>query len=159
MKNSISNEEKIRNKFEEMFSRENNKDAFLDYFYGISNRCPTLSKNYLYYAEEIFKFYFDENTSKEDKEVLSRYAKIIIKDIYKGKPNPNYIIITTYMIVRLCSGEDLEKVLIESYNIDIEERNIDNKKYSKSQLKNNKGYEYIKIQNKNFNRFLIGVFG
>ena len=155
MKNSISNEEKIRNKFEEMFSHENNKDAFLYYFYGKSNSCPTLSRNYLYYAEEIFKFYFDENTSKEDKEVLSRYAKIIIKDIYKGKPNPNYIIITTYMIVRLCSGEDLEKVLIESYNTDIEEIYRDDKKYSKSQLKNNKGYKYIKIQNKNFNRFLI----
>ncbi|MEI0563104.1 hypothetical protein [Brachyspira pulli] len=154
MKNSIGNEEKIRNKFEEMFSRENNKEAFLDYFYGRSNSCPTLSKNYLYYAEEIFKFYFDENTSKEDKEVLFRYAKVIIKDIYKGKPNPNYIIITTYMIVRLCSGEDLEKVLIESYNIDIEERDIHDKKYSKSQLKNNKGYGYIKIQNKNFNNFL-----
>ncbi|CRF31355.1 hypothetical protein BRSU_0040 [Brachyspira suanatina] len=154
MKNSISNEEKIRNKFEEMFSHENNKDAFLDYFYGISNSCPTLSRNYLYYAEEIFKFYFDENTSKEYKEVLSRYAKVMIKDIYKGKPNPNYIIITTYMIVRLCSGEDLEKVLIESYNIGIEEIYIDNKKYSKSQLKNNNGYVYIKIQNKNFNNFL-----
>ena len=84
MKNSISNEEKIRNKFEEMFAHENNKDAFLDYFYGRSNNCPTLSRNYLYYAEEIFKFYFDENTSKENKEVLSRYAKVIIKDIYKG---------------------------------------------------------------------------
>ncbi|MEI0487937.1 molybdate metabolism regulator [Brachyspira pulli] len=154
MKNSIGNEEKIRNKFEEMFSRENNKDAFLDYFYGRSNSCPTLSRNYIYYAEEIFKFYFDENTSKEDKEVLFRYAKVIIKDIYKGKPNPNYIIITTYIIVRLCAGEDLEKVLIESYNIDIEERDIHDKKYSKSQLKNNKGYGYIKIQNKNFNNFL-----
>ena len=154
MKNSISNEEKIRNKFEEMFSRENNKEAFLDYFYGRSNSCPTLSKNYLYYAEEIFKFYFDENTSKEDKEVLFRYAKVIIKDIYKGKPNPNYIIITTYMIVRLCAVEDLEKVLIESYNIDIENIYRDDKKYSKSQLKNNNGYGYIKIQNKNFNNFL-----
>ena len=154
MKNSIGNEEKIRNKFEEMFSCENNKEAFLDYFYGRSNSCPTLSRNYIYYAEEIFKFYFDENTSKEDKEVLFRYAKVIIKDIYKGKPNPNYIIITTYMIIRLCAGEDLEKVLIESYNIDIEERDIHDKKYSKSQLKNNNGYGYIKIQNKNFNNFL-----
>lgn len=42
MENNISNEEQIRNKFERIFQYENNKNAFLDYFYGRTNSCPTL---------------------------------------------------------------------------------------------------------------------
>ena len=108
MENNISNEEQIRNKFERIFQYENNKNAFLDYFYGKSNSCPTLRNYYGYDSEDIFRFYFDENTKEEDKKVLSRYAETVIKDIYKGK--------NAYIILRLCTGEDLEKALIESYN-------------------------------------------
>ena len=101
MENNISNEEQIRNKFERIFQYENNKNAFLDYFYGRSNSCPTLRNYYGYEAEDIFKFYFDENTKEEDKKALSRYAATVIKYIYKGD--------TTNKILRLCVGEDLEK--------------------------------------------------
>ena len=123
MENNISNEEQIRNKFERIFEYENNKDAFLNYFYGKSKSCPTLRNYYGYEAEDIFKFYFDENTSKEDKEALSRYAGAIIKDIYK---NTN-----VHIILRLCTGEDLEKALIESCNNTVE-RTIYDTKYSKA---------------------------
>ena len=56
MENNISNEEQIRNKFERIFQYENNKNAFLDSFYGRSNSCPTLRNYYGYEAEDIFKF-------------------------------------------------------------------------------------------------------
>ncbi|MEI0510179.1 molybdate metabolism regulator, partial [Brachyspira intermedia] len=93
MENNISNEEQIRNKFEKILQYENNKDAFLDYFYGKTDSCPALRNYYGVDAEEIFKFYFDENTSEEDKKALSRYAATVIKDIYKGK--------NAYIILRL----------------------------------------------------------
>ena len=144
MDNNISNEEQIRNKFEKIFQYENNKNAFLNYFYGRSNSCPTLRNYYGYEAEDIFKFYFDENTKEEDKKALSRYAEAIIKDIYKGK-NP-------YIILRLCTGEDLEKALIESYN-NTAERTIYDTIYSKAALANNEASKYIKIQVNNFYKF------
>lgn len=82
MENNISNEEQIRNKFEKIFQYENNKDAFLDYFYGRTNSCHTSIRYYLTDDQEIFKFYFDENTKEEDKKALSRYAATVIKYIY-----------------------------------------------------------------------------
>ena len=144
MENNISNEEQIRNKFEKILQYENNKDAFLDYFYGKTDSCPALRNYYGVDAEEIFKFYFDENTSEEDKKALSRYAATVIKDIYKGK--------NAYIILRLCTGEDLEKALIESYN-NTYERTIYDTKYSKAALANNEASKYIQIQVNNFYKF------
>ncbi|WP_304353753.1 molybdate metabolism regulator, partial [Brachyspira innocens] len=144
MENNISNEEQIRNKFERIFQYENNKNAFLDYFYGKSNSCPTLRNYYGYDAEDIFRFYFDENTKEEDKKALSRYAEAIIKDIYKDK--------NVHIILRLSTGEDLEKALIESYN-NTYERTIYDKKYSKATLANNEASKYIQIQVNNFYKF------
>ncbi|MCZ9981672.1 hypothetical protein OFR20_09095 [Brachyspira hyodysenteriae] len=144
MENNISNEEQIRNKFERIFQYENNKNAFLDYFYGRSKSCPTLKNYYGYDAEDILRFYFDENTKEEDKKALSRYAEAVIKDIYKGK--------NVYLILRLSTGEDLEKALIESYN-NIVERTIYDKKYSKATLANNEASKYIQIQVNNFYKF------
>ncbi|MCZ9990067.1 hypothetical protein OFQ66_09545 [Brachyspira hyodysenteriae] len=144
MENNISNEEQIRNKFERIFQYENNKNAFLDYFYGISNSCPTLRNYYGYEAEDIFKFYFDEKTSEKDKKALSKYAETVIKDIYKNQ--------NVHIILRLCTGEDLEKALIESYN-NTYERTIYDKKYSKATLANNEASKYIQIQINNFGRF------
>ncbi|MEI0477810.1 DUF4132 domain-containing protein [Brachyspira pulli] len=144
MENNISNEEQIRNKFERIFQYENNKNAFLDYFYGKSNSCPTLRNYYGYDAEDIFRFYFDENTSEEDKKALSRYAEAVIKDIYKGE--------NVDIILRLSTGEDLEKALIESYN-NTYERTIYDKKYSKATLANNEASKYIQIQVNNFYKF------
>ena len=60
-----NNEEQIRNKFEKIFQYKNNKDALIDYFYGRTDSCPTLINDYSYDTEEIFKFYFDENTIKK----------------------------------------------------------------------------------------------
>ena len=145
MENNINNEKQIRNKFERIFQYKNNKDAFLDYFYGKSNRCPTLKNDYSYDTEEIFKFYFDKNTSEKDKKAISRYAAAVIKDIYKGD--------TANIILRLCIGEDLEKVLIESYNNTFE-RYIHDTKYDKICLNNNDGLKYIQIQVDNFYMFL-----
>ncbi|MEI0611420.1 DUF4132 domain-containing protein [Brachyspira pilosicoli] len=145
MENNISNEEQIRNKFEKILQYENNKNAFLDYFYGRTDSCPTLINDYSYDTEEIFKFYFDENTKEEDKKAISRYAATVIKDIYKGD--------TANIILRLCIGEDLEKVLIESYNNTFE-RYIYNTKYAKVGLINNEAHKYIQIQIDNFWRFL-----
>ena len=142
MDNNISNEEQIRNKFERIFQYENNKDAFLDYFYGRTDSCP-IFKNYYGY-DEIFRFYFDENTKEEDKKAISRYAATVIKYIYKGD--------TTNKILMLCIGEDLEKVLIESYNI-IYEREYGTK-YAKSGLIHNEAHKYIQIQVNNFWGFL-----
>ena len=144
MENNISNEEQIRNKFEKILQYENNKDAFLDYFYGRSNSCPILRNYYGYEAEDIFKFYFDENTKEEDKKALSRYAEAIIKDIYKNQ--------NVHIILRLSTGEDLEKALIESYN-NTYERTIYDKKYSKATLANNEASKYIQIQVNNFYKF------
>ncbi|MEI0619481.1 DUF4132 domain-containing protein [Brachyspira pilosicoli] len=140
-----NNEEQIRNKFEKILQYENNKNAFLDYFYGRTDSCPTLINDYSYDTEEIFKFYFDENTKEEDKKAISRYAETVIKDIYKGD--------TANIILRLCIGEDLEKVLIESYNNTFE-RYIYNTKYAKVGLINNEAHKYIQIQIDNFWRFL-----
>lgn len=144
MENNISNEEQIRNKFERIFQYENNKNAFLDYFYGRSKSCPTLKNYYGYDAEDIFNFYFDENTKEEDKKALSRYAETVIKDIYKNQ--------NVHIILRLCTGEDLEKALIESYNNTVE-RTIYDTKYSKAILNNNEASKYIKIQVNNFYKF------
>ncbi|MEI0596142.1 DUF4132 domain-containing protein [Brachyspira pilosicoli] len=144
MENNISNEEQIRNKFEKIFQYENNKDAFLDYFYGRTNSCHTSIRYYLTDDQEIFKFYFDENTKEEDKKALSRYAATVIKYIYKGD--------TTNKILRLCVGEDLEKVLIESYNITYEREY--GTKYAKSGLIHNEAYKYIQIQVNNLGGFL-----
>ena len=127
------------------YQYESNKNAFLDYFYGRSNSCPTLRNYYGYDAEDILRFYFDENTKEEDKKALSRYAEAVIKDIYKGKE--------VYVILRLCTGEDLEKALIESYNNTLLGINIRDTKYSKGNLKNNEGLKYIKIQVNNFYKF------
>ena len=137
-----NNEEQIRNKFEKILQYENNKDALIDYFYGRIDSCP-IFKNYYGY-DDIFRFYFDENTSEEDKKALSRYAATVIKYIYKGD--------TANIILRLCIGEDLEKVLIESYNI-IYEREYGTK-YAKSGLIHNEANKYIQIQVNN----LGGVF-
>ena len=145
MENNISNEEQIRNKFEKIFQYENNKDALIDYFYGRTDSCPTLINDYSYDTEEIFKFYFDENTKEEDKKAISRYAATVIKDIYKGD--------TANIILGLCIGEDLEKVLIESYNNTFE-RYIYNTKYAKVGLINNEAHKYIQIQVNNFWGFL-----
>ncbi|MEI0560514.1 DUF4132 domain-containing protein [Brachyspira pilosicoli] len=145
MENNISNEEQIRNKFEKIFQYENNKDAFLDYFYGRTNSCHTSIRYYLTDDQEIFKFYFDENTKEEDKKALSRYAATVIKYIYKGD--------TANKILRLCVGEDLEKVLIESYNITYEREY--GTKYAKSGLIHNEANKYIQIQVNN----LGGVLG
>lgn len=145
MENNISNEEQIRNKFEKILQYENNKDALIDYFYGRTDSCPTLINDYSYDTEEILKFYFDENTKEEDKKALSRYAATVIKYIYKGD--------TANIILRLCIGEDLEKVLIESYNNTFE-RYIYNTKYAKVGLINNEAHKYIQIQIDNFWRFL-----
>ncbi|WIH82085.1 DUF4132 domain-containing protein [Brachyspira pilosicoli] len=144
MENNISNEEQIRNKFEKIFQYENNKDAFLDYFYGRTNSCHTSIRYYLTDDQEIFKFYFDENTKEEDKKALSRYAATVIKYIYKGD--------TTNKILRLCVGEDLEKVLIESYNITYEREY--GTKYAKSGLIHNEANKYIQIQVNNLGGFL-----
>ncbi|MDA0035241.1 hypothetical protein OFR41_08995 [Brachyspira hyodysenteriae] len=144
MENNISNEEQIRNKFERIFQYENNKNAFLDYFYGRSKSCPTLKNYYGYDAEDILRFYFDENTKEEDKKAISRYAEAVIKDIYKGK--------NVYLILRLSTGEDLEKALIESYN-NTHERTIYDTKYSKATLANNEASKYIQIQVNNFDKF------
>ena len=144
MENNISNEEQIRNKFESIFQYENNKNAFLDYFYGKTNSCPALRIYGGDDAEEIFKFYFDENTSEEDKKAISRYAATVIKDIYKGK--------NAYIILRLCTGEDLEKALIESYNNTFG-RNVHDTKYSKATLANNEASKYIQIEVNNFYKF------
>lgn len=144
MENNISNEEQIRNKFERIFQYENNKNAFLDYFYGRSKSCPTLKNYYGYDAEDILRFYFDENTKEEDKKALSRYAEAVIKDIYKGK--------NVHIILRLSTGENLEKALIESYN-NTHERTIYDKKYSKATLANNEASKYIQIQVNNFYKF------
>nr|WP_232469498.1 hypothetical protein [Brachyspira pilosicoli] len=145
MENNISNEEQIRNKFEKIFQYENNKDAFLDYFYGRTNSCHTSIRYYLTDDQEIFKFYFDENTKEEDKKAISRYAATVIKYIYKGD--------TANKILRLCVGEDLEKVLIESYNITYEREY--GTKYAKSGLIHNEANKYIQIQVNN----LGGVLG
>lgn len=142
MENNISNEEQIRNKFEKIFQYENNKDALIDYFYGRIDSCP-IFKNYYGY-DDIFRFYFDENTKEEDKKALSRYAATVIKYIYKGN--------TTNQILRLCVGEDLEKVLIESYNITYEREY--GTKYAKSGLIHNEAYKYIQIQVNNLGGFL-----
>ncbi|WIH86573.1 DUF4132 domain-containing protein [Brachyspira pilosicoli] len=144
MENNISNEEQIRNKFEKIFQYENNKDAFLDYFYGRTNSCHTSIRYYLTDDQEIFKFYFDENTKEEDKKALSRYAATVIKYIYKGD--------TTNKILRLCVGENLEKVLIESYNITYEREY--GTKYAKSGLIHNEANKYIQIQVNNLGGFL-----
>ena len=144
MENNISNEEQIRNKFEKIFQYENNKDAFLDYFYGRTNSCHTSIRYYLTDDQEIFKFYFDENTKEEDKKALSRYAATVIKYIYKGD--------TTNKILRLCVGENLEKVLIESYNITYEREY--GTKYAKSSLIHNEANKYIQIQVNNLGGFL-----
>lgn len=144
MENNISNEEQIRNKFEKIFQYENNKDAFLDYFYGRTNSCHTSIRYYLTDDQEIFKFYFDENTKEEDKKALSRYAATVIKYIYKGD--------TANKILRLCVGEDLEKVLIESYNITYEREY--GTKYAKSGLIHNEANKYIQIQVNNWGGFL-----
>lgn len=144
MENNISNEEQIRNKFEKIFQYENNKDAFLDYFYGRTNSCHTSIRYYLTDDQEIFKFYFDENTKEEDKKALSRYAATVIKYIYKGD--------TANKILRLCVGEDLEKVLIESYNITYEREY--GTKYAKSGLIHNEANKYIQIQVNNLGGFL-----
>ncbi|SUV99665.1 DUF4132 domain-containing protein [Brachyspira pilosicoli] len=144
MENNISNEEQIRNKFEKIFQYENNKDAFLDYFYGRTNSCHTSIRYYLTDDQEIFKFYFDENTKEEDKKALSRYAATVIKYIYKGD--------TTNKILRLCVGEDLEKVLIESYNITYKREY--GTKYAKSGLIHNEANKYIQIQVNNLGGFL-----
>ncbi len=145
MENNINNEKQIRNKFERIFQYKNNKNAFLDYFYGRTDNCPTLRNDCSCDTEEIFKFYFDENTSEEDKKAISRYAAAVIKDIYKGD--------TANIILRLCIGEDLEKVLIESYNNTFE-RHIHDTKYDKICLNNNDGLKYIQIQVDNFYMFL-----
>ncbi|WP_157147301.1 DUF4132 domain-containing protein [Brachyspira pilosicoli] len=137
-----NNEEQIRNKFEKILQYEDNKDAFLNYFYGRTDSCP-IFKNYYGY-DEIFRFYFDENTKEEDKKAISRYAAAVIKYIYKGD--------TTNTILRLCVGEDLEKVLIESYNITYEREY--GTKYAKSGLIHNEAYKYIQIQVNNFWVFL-----
>lgn len=121
---------------------KNNKDALIDYFYGRIDSCP-IFKNYYGY-DDIFRFYFDENTSEEDKKALSRYAATVIKYIYKGD--------TANIILRLCIGEDLEKVLIESYNITYEREY--GTKYAKSGLIHNEAYKYIQIQVNNFWGFL-----
>ncbi|ADK32144.1 DUF4132 domain-containing protein [Brachyspira pilosicoli] len=142
MENNISNEEQIRNKFEKILQYENNKDALIDYFYGRTDSCP-IFKNYYGY-DEIFRFYFDENTKEEDKKAISRYAEAVIKYIYKGD--------TTNTILRLCVGEDLEKVLIESYNITYEREY--GTKYAKSGLIHNEAHKYIQIQVNNFWGFL-----
>lgn len=139
-----NNEEQIRNKFEKIFQYKNNKDALIDYFYGRTDSCPTLINDYSYDTEEIFKFYFDENTKEEDKKALSRYAATVIKYIYKGD--------TTNKILRLCVGEDLEKVLIESYNITYEREY--GTKYAKSGLIHNEANKYIQIQVNNLGGFL-----
>lgn len=139
-----NNEEQIRNKFEKIFQYENNKDAFLDYFYERTNSCHTSIRYYLTDDQEIFKFYFDENTKEEDKKALSRYAATVIKYIYKGD--------TTNKILRLCVGEDLEKVLIESYNITYEREY--GTKYAKSGLIHNEANKYIQIQVNNLGGFL-----
>lgn len=139
-----NNEEQIRNKFEKIFQYKNNKDALIDYFYGRTDSCPTLINDYSYDTEEIFKFYFDENTKEEDKKALSRYAATVIKYIYKGD--------TTNKILRLCVGEDLEKVLIESYNITYEREY--GTKYAKSGLIHNEANKYIQIQVNNWGGFL-----
>ena len=139
-----NNEEQIRNKFEKIFQYKNNKDAFLDYFYGRTNSCHTSIRYYLTDDQEIFKFYFDENTKEEDKKALSRYAATVIKYIYKGD--------TTNKILRLCVGEDLEKVLIESYNITYEREY--GTKYAKSGLIHNEANKYIQIQVNNLGGFL-----
>ncbi|MEI0795683.1 DUF4132 domain-containing protein [Brachyspira pilosicoli] len=139
-----NNEEQIRNKFEKIFQYENNKDAFLDYFYGRTNSCHTSIRYYLTDDQEIFKFYFDENTKEEDKKALSRYAATVIKYIYKGD--------TTNKILRLCVGEDLEKVLIESYNITYEREY--GTKYAKSGLIHNEANKYVQIQVNNLGGFL-----
>lgn len=139
-----NNEEQIRNKFEKIFQYENNKDTFLNYFYGRTNSCHTSIRYYLTDDQEIFKFYFDENTKEEDKKALSRYAATIIKYIYKGD--------TTNKILRLCVGEDLEKVLIESYNITYEREY--GTKYAKSGLIHNEANKYIQIQVNNLGGFL-----
>ncbi|WP_302280088.1 DUF4132 domain-containing protein [Brachyspira pilosicoli] len=138
-----NNEEQIRNKFEKILQYENNKDALIDYFYGRIDSCP-IFKNYYGY-DDIFRFYFDENTSEEDKKALSRYAATVIKYIYKGD--------TTNKILRLCVGEDLEKVLIESYNITYEREY--GTKYAKSGLIHNEANKYIQIQVNN----LVGFLG
>ena len=145
MENNINNEKQIRNKFERIFQYKNNKNAFLDYFYGRTDNCPTLRNDYSYDTEEMFKFYFDKNTSEKDKKAISRYAAAVIKDIYKGD--------TANIILRLCIGEDLEKVLIESYNNTFE-RYIHDTKYDKICLNNNDGLKYIQIQVDNFYMFL-----
>ena len=145
MENNINNEKQIRNKFERIFQYKNNKNAFLDYFYGRTDNCPTLRNDYSYDTEEMFKFYFDKNTSEKDKKAISRYAAAVIKDIYKGD--------TANIILRLCIGEDLEKALIESYNNTFE-RHIYDTKYDKIRLNNNDGLKYIQIQVDNFYRFL-----
>ena len=145
MENNINNEKQIRNKFERIFQYKNNKNAFLDYFYGRTDNCPTLRNDYSCDTEEIFKFYFDKNTSEKDKKAISRYAAAVIKDIYKGD--------TANIILRLCIGEDLEKVLIESYNNTFE-RHIHDTKYDKICLNNNDGLKYIQIQVDNFYMFL-----
>lgn len=139
-----NNEEQIRNKFEKILQYENNKDALIDYFYGRTDSCPTLINDYSYDTEEIFKFYFDENTKEEDKKAISRYAATVIKDIYKGD--------TANKILRLCVGEDLEKVLIESYNITYEREY--GTKYAKSGLIHNEANKYIQIQVNNLGGFL-----
>ena len=145
MENNINNEKQIRNKFERIFQYKNNKNAFLDYFYGRTDNCPTLRNDYSYDTEEMFKFYFDKNTSEKDKKAISRYAAAVIKDIYKGD--------TANIILRLCIGEDLEKALIESYNNTFE-RHIHDTKYDKICLNNNDGLKYIQIQVDNFYMFL-----
>lgn len=139
-----NNEEQIRNKFEKILQYENNKDALIDYFYGRTDSCPTLINDYSYDTEEILKFYFDENTKEEDKKAISRYAATVIKDIYKGD--------TANIILRLCIGEDLEKVLIESYNITYEREY--GTKYAKSGLIHNEANKYIQIQVNNLGGFL-----
>ncbi|WP_232472797.1 hypothetical protein [Brachyspira pilosicoli] len=145
MENNINNEEQIKNKFEIIFQYKNNKNAFLNYFYGRTDSCPILQNYCSYDSEEIFKFYFDENTSEKDKKAISRYAATVIKDIYKGD--------TTNIILRLCIGEDLEKALIESYNNTFK-RCIYDKKYAKVHLHNNDELKYIQMQVYYFYSFL-----
>lgn len=137
MKDNINNEELIKSKFKKIFYYHNNGYAFIDYFYGKSESCPNLGVYHNYWYEEILDFYFDENTSKEDKKALQRYAEIIIRDVYKNN--------SANIIVSLCAGEELENALIKNYN-NVFKRNIDRV--------NNEANKYIQIQINNFKNFL-----
>ena len=149
MENDISNGEQIRKLFEKIFSDYKNKYAFFDYLYGKQKNCPTLHA--FYGVDALCDFYFHENTSKEDKEVIERYAKVIMRDYDKDR----YSDISFSTIVSLLSGDTLEKALIENYNIIPKYFSYNYyPKYSKYFLKNNEGFKYIEIQVNNFGSFL-----